>query len=276
MNPNSEQPQYSVAVAHGNGTIPLVAASAPGWFFRLVGGPSDREANVRLEERQKERARIARDLHDSLFQGFLGASMVLHRAVEDMPADAPSKPALKRALLLIHRVIDEGRHVLDGLRGSPAPARGLEQALADLVDELSVEGARFRVSVMGRPKALPPAIEKEIYLIVREALVNALRHSAATNIETDIEYLPGGLRLVVRDNGLGMDQEVLQAGRASHWGLLGMQERAATVGARLRIWSRKGAGTEVEISLPRRIATNSSLEELVPDPGTLGRESAAS
>ena len=277
MNPNSQQRQYCMADgAYSNGAIPLVDVSASGWFHRPVGRSSNRELNLRLEERQKERARIARDLHDTLFQGFLGASMVLHRAVEEMPADSPGKPALNRALLLIRRVIDEGRDALDGLRSSPGPARGLEQALADLVDEISAKGARFRILVIGRPRALHPAIQKEIDLIVREALVNALRHSGATNIEADVEYLPGALRVVVRDNGLGMDQEALRAGRTSHWGLLGMRERARNVGARLRIWSRRGAGTEVEITVPSRIAVNGTLEENVPGLESLRSESAVS
>lgn len=278
MNRNSQQRQYCMADgAYGSGAIPLINASASGWLHRSVRRPSNTELNLRLEERQKERARIARDLHDTVFQGFLGASMVLHRAVEEMPADSPSKPALNRALLLIRRVIDEGRLALDGLRSSPAPARSLEQALAALVDEVSAEGPRFRMSVMGRSKALDPAIEKEIYLIVREALVNALRHSAATNIETDLEYLSSALRVVVRDNGLGMDQEVLRAGRASHWGLLGMRERAASIGARLQIRSRRGAGTEVEISVPTSsIAVRGALEEKICGLGTPSTESAVS
>lgn len=278
MNRDAQQRQYRMADgASGNGAIPLVNASASCWFRRSVGRLSSTELNLRLAERQKERARIARDLHDTLFQGFLGASMVLHRAVEEMPADSPSKPALKRALLLMRRVIDEGRHALDGLRSSPAPARSLEQAFTDLVDEVSAEGPRFRISVMGRSKALDPAIEKEIYLIVREALVNALRHSAATNIETDVEYLPSALRVVVRDDGLGMDQEVLRAGRASHWGLLGMRERAASIEARLQIRSRRGAGTEVEIFVPTSsMAVRGPLEEKIFVLGAPSRESAMS
>jgi signal transduction histidine kinase len=109
---------------------------------------------------------------------------------------------------------------------------------------------------MGRPKALKPAIQEQIYLIGREALVNAFRHSAATSIEAEVEYLPNRLRVVVRDNGSGIDPQVLRSGRDSHWGLLGMRERARSIGAQLRILSRRGAGTEVEISVPGDIAAD--------------------
>jgi signal transduction histidine kinase len=220
----------------------------------------NRERNLRCEERSMERARIARELHDTLLQGFLGASMVLHDAVEQMPADSPSKSSLGRALKLMYRVIDEGRIALQGLRSSPAEFTSLEHALTGLGDEFPHgEGARFRIFVVGKPKALKRNIQEQIYLIAREALVNALRHSEATSIEAEVEYLPDKLRVVVRDNGSGIDPEVLQCGRDSHWGLLGMRERASDIGARLRIWSRRGAGTEVELSIAGDIAADAPV-----------------
>jgi signal transduction histidine kinase len=88
------------------------------------------ESDIRLEERSRERARIVHELHDTLFQGFVGASMLLHHAVEQTPADSPSKPALNRALHLVYRAIDEGRAAMRGLRtASPAPS-SLEQAFS--------------------------------------------------------------------------------------------------------------------------------------------------
>ena len=127
----------------------------------------------------------------------------------------------------------------------------LEQALSGLCDELTPDGGvRFRIFVQGRPKALTPAIQEQLYLIGREAMLNALRHAQATSIEAEVEYLPRGLRLAVRDNGCGIDPQVVRSGQVSHCGLLGMRERAGNIGAKLQIWSRPGAGTEVEISVP--------------------------
>jgi signal transduction histidine kinase len=93
-----------------------------------------------------------------------------------------------------------------------------------------------------------------VYRIGREALVNAFRHSEAAEIEVEIEFAASELRVLVRDNGLGIDPEVLRAGREGHWGLSGMRERAEGMGARLKVWSRAGAGTEVELSVPGEIA----------------------
>jgi signal transduction histidine kinase len=229
---------------------PVQSQPAQGWLGRAAPNPWKRESEVRLEERREERTRIARELHDTLFQGFVGASMILHTAVAELPADSPSKSSLSRALNLIYRVIEEGRSALDGLRSRADEPTNLEKAFAAIGDEFTPAGKHLRISVMGRPTPLCPAVQEQVYLIGREALVNALRHSGATTIEAEIEYLPNRLRVVVRDNGSGIDPEVLEAGRNSHWGLVGMHERAKNIKAQLRIWSKKGAGTEVEISVP--------------------------
>jgi len=213
-----------------------------------------RERAARMEERQRERERIARELHDTLLQGFLGASLQLHAAVEQVPADSPSRPCLNRALSLVQRVINEGRDILQGLRSSAMESMSLEQAFSCLREEFAPGGQpRFRIYVSGQPKPLKPAIQEQIYLMGREALINALRHSEATSIEAEVEYLPRRLRVIVRDNGCGMDSKLVRSGRPAHWGLLGMRERASSIGAQLRIWSRPGAGTEVEIHVPGHI-----------------------
>jgi signal transduction histidine kinase len=211
------------------------------------------DVKVRLEERRKERGRIARDLHDTLFQGFLGASLLLQGAIDQTPADSPTKPSLSRALRLMYRVINEGRLTLEELRSSASALPSLEQTLHDLWDELTPGGVQFRILVEGQPKALKPAIQEQIYLVGREAVLNALRHSRAAAIEVEVEYSPRQLRMVVRDNGCGIDPQTLRSGRDLHWGLQGMRERAGSVGAQLKLWSRRGGGTEVEISLPIQV-----------------------
>ena len=214
---------------------------------------SDRELKLCLEERRKERSRIARDLHDTLFQGFLGASMQVQCALQEMPANSASKSSLRRALQLMHRVVEEGRITLQGL---PAPAiapDSLEQALANFGNEFATPGVRFRTLVTGNPKALRPAIQEQIYLIGREALANAFRHSKAKRIEAEVEYCTSKLRVIVRDDGCGIDFEAAGLLRGSHWGLQGMQERAREIGAKVQIWSKRGLGTEVEISISNEL-----------------------
>jgi len=229
------------------------------WFCGSDAEPADSEVNPLLVVRLKERARIARELHDTLLQGFLSASMQIHDAVDQLPADSAGKPSLDRALRLMERVIGEGRDVLLGLHSPATSSMSLEQALSGVRDEfMPANDVRVRVFVRGEPKSLKPVVQEQIYFIGREALVNALRHAEATSIEAEVEYLPRRLRLVVRDNGRGIDPQIVHTGRHAHWGLRGMRERAESIGAQLRIWSRPKAGTEVEISVPGEILANAS------------------
>jgi signal transduction histidine kinase len=225
------------------------------WFHRPDRDQLGRELNLRLEERHRECARIARELHDTLLQGFIGACMQLNNAMDQMPVDSPNRPSLSRALRLMQRVLEEGRLVLQGLRSSAIAPETLEQSLSSLRDEMTQDNLRFRIFVTGKSRPLKPAIREQLYLMGREALINALRHSRATVIEAEIEYRPRQLRMVVRDDGCGIDAQVLRSGRDGHWGLLGMRERAGSIGARLRMWSKPGCGTEVEICVPGDIAS---------------------
>ena len=220
-----------------------------------AAGCATNDTSLRLEERRKERARIARELHDTLFQGFFSASMVLQTAVEAMPANSPSKSSLSRTLQLMRRVIEDGHAVLQGLRSPWIASTSLEQALADLRNEFPLARAQFRILVTGHPKVLNPPIQEEINLIAREALANAFRHSNATRIEAEVEYLPAKLRVVIRDDGCGMDPQAVRLRQNSHRGLQGMHERAKSIGAYLRIWSKPGLGTEVEVSFSSELAT---------------------
>jgi signal transduction histidine kinase len=113
---------------------------------------------------------------------------------------------------------------------------------------------RFCILVSGQPTPLRTEVQEQVYLMGREALVNALRHSQATSVEAEVEYSPARLRVLIRDNGCGMDPQTVRSRPDAHWGLVGMSERAASIGACLRLSSRPGLGTEVEISVPNRIA----------------------
>jgi signal transduction histidine kinase len=107
------------------------------------------------------------------------------------------------------------------------------------------------------------AIRDDVYRIGREALVNAFRHSGASNIDLHLEYVGNELRMLVRDDGCGIDPQVLQLGRDGHWGLSGMRERAERIGARLRVLSRPGGGTEVELRVPTKVAFESQRSSSV-------------
>jgi signal transduction histidine kinase len=112
----------------------------------------------------------------------------------------------------------------------------------------------YRVIVEGMPQPLHPLIRDEVYRIAREALVNAFRHAQASSIEVEIQYTANHLRISVRDDGCGIDPQILHTGREGHWGLAGMRERSEGIGAKLKLLSRTGAGTEVDLAVPGHIA----------------------
>jgi signal transduction histidine kinase len=224
-------------------------------FFRLRVLRLTRQMNMRFEERLAERTRIAQELHDTLLQGILSASMQLHVADDHIDKESPAKPFVGRVLELMTGVIDEGRNAVRGIRPPTQESADLEQAFSRIYEEIAAPaGIDFRVLAEGKPRLLQPIIREEVYRIGREALVNAFRHSGASNVEVEVEYAPGHLRLLVRDNGVGIDPEVVRAGRDGHWGLSGMRERAERIGARLRVLSAASSGTEIELSIPGHIA----------------------
>ena len=236
--------------------------------YRLRMGEFQRSASLRFEERLLERTRIAQELHDTLLQGFLSASMQLHVIMDQLPEDSPTRPPLARVLNLIGRVIEEGRNAVRGLRMSNS--NDLGEALSRIRSEFpNQEGVAFRVLVEGTPRPLHPIIRDEVYRIGHEALMNAFRHSKADAIEAELEYAPDGLRLVVRDTGIGLDPNEPERKSESHWGLTGMRERAQKIGASFKILTRVGTGTEVDLWVPSQVAFLSSSRD--PNPSWIAK-----
>jgi len=214
------------------------------------------EERVRLENvRLEERTRIARELHDTLLQSFVGASLQLGAVMKNLPRDSEIKSKLDPILEFMEQGIDEGRNVIQGLRSSGPHALDLVDALSAVQEEYSAQpGVDFRVSVLGQQRPLRSTIQQEIYRLGREALVNAFCHSRAKHIDLELDYTDSSLTMRVCDDGCGIDPRVLDAGREGHWGLAGMRERASRIGGPLKISSSVTAGTEVRLSIPGGIA----------------------
>jgi len=211
--------------------------------------------SIRQTTPLEERTRIAQELHDTLLQTLLSASMQLGVVLDSLPSDSPMKSRLYRALQLMEHGIQEGRDMIQGLRLTDSCALDLVQALSEVRQENAVQAEmEFRFIVSGREQPLRPPIGPEVYRIGREALLNAFRHSRAKCVELELEYTDRNLHMCVRDNGCGIDPQVLHTGRQAHWGLAGMRERAAIIGGLLKIYSRINDGTEVHLSVPGGVA----------------------
>jgi signal transduction histidine kinase len=220
-----------------------------------------RQFNIRLEERVGERMRIARELHDTLLQSFHGLLLRFQTVYDLLPTrPAEAKQSLGSAIDQAAEAITEGRDAVQGLRSSTVETNDLAVAIRAIGEELSADGtnqngAVFQVEVEGMPRNLQPILRDEVYRIAGEALRNAFLHSQARKIEVEIRYDDRQLRLRVRDDGKGIDPKVVSGdGRAGHYGLHGMRERAKLVGGKLAVWSELDSGTEVELTIPASIA----------------------
>lgn len=223
--------------------------------YRMRTQRLSRLISVRFEERLAERTRIAQDLHDTLLQGIYSASIHFDLANNRLPENSPAKPAVQRGLDLLRQVSQEGRNALRSLRSAHSTSDSLEQALSLLPKEFTLpESIDFLVTTEGESRVLQSLVRDEAYLIVREAVINAFRHARASKIEIELDYASRGLHILIRDNGCGIDPEMVRTGREGHWGLTGMRERAEKMGATLEVSSRVDIGTEIELSVPGPLA----------------------
>jgi ligand-binding sensor domain-containing protein/signal transduction histidine kinase len=227
-------------------------------LYRLRLHHLARQFDMRVEERTAERTRIARELHDSLLQGFQGLLLYLQAAQHMLPAHPDeARRALEKVLDQGDQALAEARSAVQNLRESAVIPHDLPRALAAIGKELSAPGntAEFRVIVEGKAQNLDPILRDEVYRFAREALRNAFGHAQAQNIEAEVSYGEQHFVLRVRDDGIGIDPRVLDRGsRPGHWGLPGMRERADSLGAQMEVWSESGAGTEVQLTIPAAIA----------------------
>jgi len=227
-------------------------------MFRLT-----HQLNFRFQERLAERTRIAQELHDTLLQSFQGLMLRFQIASETILADpVEAKEMLEQALNRADQALAESRKAIQGIRSVASAGRDLADSLNAMMNGLVEEFCcgktpPLTTSVMteGQPRTVNPWVAEEVCRIAREALLNSLSHARAQRIESEVAYSARFLRLRFRDNGIGIDSEVMKnRGREGHWGMTGMYERARNVHAHLSIWSRPGAGTEVELTIPAHIA----------------------
>jgi signal transduction histidine kinase len=206
----------------------------------------------RAEERANERIRIARDLHDTLLQGFQGLMLSFHVAAQSVPNDSPARRMLDGALLKAVRHVIEGRDRVSRLRSESLEGVSLPDALRALGQELNARHAlKFEVRILQTEIEIEPHVKDELFCIAREAITNSFRHANATEIGADVDYERQALSMTCHDNGCGIDQETdVPPPESCHYGVVGMIERARRIGASYRRDSSPGLGTKVIIRLP--------------------------
>ncbi len=223
------------------------------WSLRMR--TAARRINDRFEARLAERERIARELHDTLLQGFGGLMLRFQAAAAGIAPGHASRRKLEDAMALADTVLREGRSRLVDLRETDLP-RDVPQSFAATAERLSLAPrTRMRVTVEGESRPLHPAVADEVAKIGEEAIANVQRHAAAQQLDASVVYGERELRVCFWDDGVGIDADVLrQGGRSEHYGLRGMRERAERIRGRLTVRSAPSFGTTIELSVPASVA----------------------
>jgi signal transduction histidine kinase/ligand-binding sensor domain-containing protein len=241
-----------------------VALAAWGWHRLRVRAALQRQERT-FETRVAERERIARDLHDTLLQSVQALILMFRRIALRTPDTEPAKEQMNSALALALEVMQEGRDKVQGLRMTAGDSTELGadiEAYGRRMAEMHAVAFSFIQPMPARP--LLGTVHDELLALAHEAIRNAFIHANATHIDATLEYGSKLLQLSVRDDGRGIDAQV-QEGRPGHWGIPGMRERAAHLGADLTLASKPGEGSVWHLRLAARLAYAQERSVQTPD-----------
>jgi signal transduction histidine kinase/ligand-binding sensor domain-containing protein len=227
--------------------LALIGLGWAAWRRRLLGVERQYEAVL------GERTRIAREIHDTLAQGFVAVSVQLELIAQLMQSSVEAaKKQLAQARAMVRSSLEDARISIWELRSQTAAQEDLAGRLLKLAEEVIARGgsqARAQMQVSGTYRPLDAVVEREVLRIAREAVTNAMRHGDPKNVLLRLEFDAGEFGMEIRDDGRGFDGTPAD-GATGHFGLTGMRERAQGVGGSLTVESRAGEGTKVRLELP--------------------------
>ena len=209
--------------------------------------------NARFDERLAERTRMARDLHDTLLQTVQASKMIADAALSRRDDAAGMERVMEQVSAWLGHVSTEGRAAVKALRTSTTETLDLADAFRRAIEDCQRQDAQqASVAVIGAPVDMHPLVRDEVYRIGYEAIRNACTHASASHLDVEVRYARD---LVVRvaDNGVGFDPAIADRGREGHFGLQGMRERAARVGAAFTVVTSPNTGTEIVLAVPGRV-----------------------
>jgi signal transduction histidine kinase len=232
----------------------LLALAVVGAMVRWRFLVATAQTRLRVEAQLGERERIARDIHDTLLQGFQGLMLRFQAAVQTLPPTDAVRAELETVLEMGDDVLIEGRDRIGALRRDAKPVD-----LCSMITPLAqrVLGSRFDwdVDQQGEPRLVCAPVADEIYQIASEAFANVDRHSGARDVRVLIKYGHDALMVEVLDDGVGLPPAVRETGsKEGHYGLVGMRERAAQIGGAITVLNRRGGGCQVRLTIPSAVA----------------------
>jgi signal transduction histidine kinase len=227
---------------------------------RLIEELKSTRKELAAEERRtgmlEERGRLAREIHDTLAQGFIGIVTHLEAAEEKLPpATKPVQRHLDQALRAARENLIEARRLVAALRPEILEGSSLPEALGRLAARWSeASGVPTEVKVTGDPGQLPQELQVTLLWAAQEALSNAHKHAHASHVTLTLSFMEDLVVLDVQDDGAGFDPELAQNRSESRFGLRAMRERVEQFGGRLLVESAPGEGTTLAVQLPLETA----------------------
>ena len=238
------------------GSLIVLALTVGAWAITLQIVVRSQSSVIRQQAEQQgtleERQRIARDLHDTLEQELVGVTMLLDDTTRRLSGtQSPANQPLNLARRLLRRAREESRTTIRELRSVTLEKRGLPAAMEELLRQLiTTNETQLTVTIGGTPSRLAGVLETQLLRIAQEAVANAAHHASAKHIRVTLDYLPDHVKLSIQDDGCGFDPKATTA-LEGHFGLSGMNERAAKIGSQLQIHSELTEGTHVEVMAKR-------------------------
>ncbi len=215
------------------------------------------QIRMRFEAVLDERGRLAREMHDTVIQGCASVSALIEALSSLLKGeDQLVLNLMEHARTQLRSTVDEAREEVWNLRRNKAAENSFGTALQTMAEQIAKE---YKIPIVcdltGKQFVLNQLATHELLMILREALYNAVLHGKPSKIDVRLAFARSNLTLEVRDDGVGFDLEAIAPNQNHHYGLVGMRERAQSVGGRFRLQSALGKGTEVQIQIPRRVST---------------------
>jgi signal transduction histidine kinase len=228
------------------GGLLFVCAALLAWFvyhWRV------REVEARFGAVLQERNRIAREIHDTLAQGFAGVSVQLEIVSRLMSTSTETaREHLDQARALVRKSLADARSSIWELRSQSNESEDLAARFSKMASQVAGSGPpKLELQVRGTYRPLKPKMEHELLKIAQEAVTNAVRHANAERIQVELAFDGGKLRMTIADDGRGFTGEANSSGPDGHFGLRGMRERAEQIDADLKVESAAGKGTIVSV-----------------------------
>jgi PAS domain S-box-containing protein len=218
---------------------------------RALRRARERTLEARFSAMLAERTRLAREIHDTLLQGFTGVGLRVLAVANRVTGQPETAAALTEVLTLAQKTLEEARRAVWDMRSPSLGGAEFSVALRKVGEDATRgSGLALTYEVRGLARPLDPAAEEVAFRIVQEAIANTVRHAAAETLRVRCTYGTHRMRLSVRDDGKGFIVDPDFRAYGGHWGLLGMRERANQVGAKLLVRSSPGRGTEVILLIP--------------------------